>query len=124
MRLIHRATTGRLPTSTFDLVDDGAVLGFTQIRHRPSHASDLPAKAANHIYYEVAEPKQGRGYGKQLLALALAEAKRIGLEKVRLTCAINNLASKRIIESNGGDFVAIVRSDSGEKFLIYDINTR
>ena len=35
MKLVHRGTPGRLPTSSFDLVDDaGDVLGFAQLRHR------------------------------------------------------------------------------------------
>jgi predicted acetyltransferase len=44
-----------------------------------------------------------------LLGLALAEAKRIGLEKVRLTVDDDNPTSRHIVESHGGiwlrDFV-------------------
>jgi predicted acetyltransferase len=111
VKLIHRSTSGRLPTSSFDFVSDaGAVIGCTQVRHRPSRNEDLPPEAANHIYYEIKEPYRGRGYGKTLLALALIEARRIGLERVRLTVGAENLASKRIIENNGGRWVADFRS--------------
>jgi predicted acetyltransferase len=68
------------------LGDDGEVIGFAQIRHRPYHNADLPREAGNNIYYEIAAAYRGRGHGKTLLELALAEAKRIGLENVRLAC--------------------------------------
>ena len=98
MRLIHRSTSGPLPTSTFALVGDtGTVLGFCQVRHRPSCNADLPLEAANHIYYAIAEPYSGRGYGKELMWLALAEAKRIGLERVRISCLRDHAISRRII---------------------------
>jgi predicted acetyltransferase len=110
MKLVHLSTQGPLPTSSFDLVSDaGEAIGFTQIRHRPSCNKDLPPEAGNNIYYEIAEPYRGRGYGKVLMDLALAEARRIGLAKVRLTCVDTDPASRHIIESFGavwlGDFI-------------------
>jgi predicted acetyltransferase len=75
LALVHRDTSGPLPTSTFDLVNDaGEVVGFAQIRHRPSASADLPPEAGNHVYYQVAEAHRGRGYGKALMGLTLAEA--------------------------------------------------
>jgi predicted acetyltransferase len=85
MHLAHRSTSGLLPTSSFDLANDaGDVIGDAQLRHRPSQNADLPPEAANHIYYEIAEPHRGQGHGKALLALLLDEARRIGLDRVRL----------------------------------------
>jgi predicted acetyltransferase len=123
MKLAHRSTSGRLPTSTFDLVDDtGDVLGFCQVRHRPSCNSDLPPEAGNHIYYEIAEMHRGQGYGKMILALALVEAKRIGLDKVRLTVDEGSPASKRIIESNGGRWVADFCFKAWGRVHLYEID--
>jgi hypothetical protein len=83
MKLVHRDTSGRLPTSSFDLVDDaGHVLGFAQLSHRPSGNADLPPEAGNNIYYEVSEAHRGRGHGKVLLRLVLIEVRRIGLPHV------------------------------------------
>jgi predicted acetyltransferase len=82
MHLEFRKTYGPLPTSKFELVNDaGEVIGYTRIRHRRSCNDDLPPEAGNNVYYEVAEAHRGRGYGNKLMGLALAEAKRIGLEK-------------------------------------------
>ena len=55
MRLVRRNTSGPLPTSTYNLIaNNGTVLGFCQVRHRPSCNPDLPPEAGNHVYYEIA----------------------------------------------------------------------
>jgi len=42
------------------------------------------------------------GYGGKTLELGLLEAKKLGLDKVLLTCDDNNIASWKMIEKNGG----------------------
>jgi predicted acetyltransferase len=69
MHLVLRDTSGPLPTSSFNLVGDaGEVIGFAQLRHRPSCNDDLPPEASNNIYYEIAETHRGQGHGKALFA--------------------------------------------------------
>jgi predicted acetyltransferase len=122
VELRHRSTQGRLPTSTFDLVLDGEVIGFAQVRHRPSHNADLPPEAGNNIYYEISEPHRGRGYGKQLFGLALAEAKRIGLSAVRVTVLSDNPVSRHVIESHGAQWVADFVTAKGETYSLLSID--
>ncbi len=55
-----------------------------------------------HIGYAIRPSFRGRGFGKQLLAMALPVAREAGLRGVLLTCLDTNLASIRIIEANGG----------------------
>jgi len=122
VKLIHRSTQGPLPTSTFDLVTDaGEVLGFFQVRHRPSCNEDLPAEAANHVYYAVEEAHRGQGHGKALFGLALAEAKSIGLEKVRVTCLSDNSVSRHIIQASGAVWVQDFVCKQGERYHLYEI---
>jgi predicted acetyltransferase len=123
MILAHRGTWGTLPTSSFDLLgDDNSVIGRAQIRHQPTRNLDLPPEAANHIYYEIEPRHRGRGHGKALMGLVLDEARRIGLERVRLTCTDDNPASRHIIESHGavllGDFI----SRRGERYHLFEIS--
>jgi predicted acetyltransferase len=101
---------------------DGTALGFCQVRHRPSCNADLPPEAGNHVYYEVAEPYRGRGYGKALLGLALAEAQRIGLERVRLTVLDDNPTSRRIIEMNGAVWLRGFVARTGEACHLFEID--
>lgn len=49
------------------------------------------------------------GYGTSLLKLALKKAKRLGLKSIVLTCDERNVASRKIIERNGGILEKIVR---------------
>ena len=55
-----------------------------------------------HIGYDVPPSVRRRGYGTQLLRLTLPRAREAGLSKVLLTVDSDNVASIRIIESNGG----------------------
>ena len=57
--------------------------------------------------------RQGQGYGKLILALALDECRRIGLARVLLTCLQDNVASARIIEANGGELENVIADPAG-----------
>ena len=56
-----------------------------------------------------------------MLRLALPEAKKIGLEKVLITCDEDNIASAKVIEKNGGIFERYAVKD-GKKFRRYWID--
>ena len=124
MELVHRNTSGRLPTSTFVLRDDGEDVGFVQIRHRPSHADDIPPECASHIYYEVREDRRQRGYGTTLLALGLQEARRLGLTELIVCCFESNPASKRVIEKNGGHLAGIFTASDQSRIYKHMFNLR
>jgi predicted acetyltransferase len=92
------------------------------VRHRLSCNGNLPPDAGNHVYYQISEPYRGRGYGKELMRLALAEAKRIGLQKVRLTVLGDNPTSRRIIEMNGGVRLRDFVSRTGESYHLFEVD--
>jgi predicted acetyltransferase len=122
MRLVHRNTSGPLPTSSYSMVDDGGtIIGLAQLRHRPSHSAELPPEAANNVYYEIAPAHRGRGHGKTLLALVLVEARRIGLQRVRLTVEDSNPTSRHIVESAGGQLVGEFATTTGELCRLFEI---
>jgi predicted acetyltransferase len=50
-----------------------------------------------------------------MFALALEEAKKIGLEKVLIACYETNMWSRRVIEKNGGVFEWCVLQDGRQK---------
>jgi predicted acetyltransferase len=62
----------------------------------------LPPHCLGHIGYAVVPWKQGQGYGKEALRLMLIEAQSTGLEFVEITTDLDNVASRRVIEANGG----------------------
>jgi predicted acetyltransferase len=121
LTLVHIKTEGRLPTSTFELADQGEKVGFCQIRHRPSHGVGVPPEAANHVYYEIVAPKRGMGYGKHILKLAIGEASKLGMRELIICASENNHPSRRIIESNGGEFTGAFPCADGHRILRYVI---
>jgi predicted acetyltransferase len=91
---------GWIPASFFWLLDDaGAVVAASSLRHT---LTPLLQVHGGHIGYRVKASERGKGYGTQILALTLPEAKRLGLERVLLTVDSDNERSIRIIERNGG----------------------
>ena len=120
--LKHKETTGKLPTSEYELFDNEVPVGKIQLRHKPSHGVGIPKNMASHIYYEIFSEYRLRGYGKQVLALGLKEAAKIGLKEIFITCMENNAGSKKIIEANGGAFVEdAMIPEEGKKMLKYRI---
>lgn len=48
--------------------------------------------------------RRREGHARRALALAVAEAGRIGIDPVLVTCDDGNLTSRRAIEGNGGRY--------------------
>ena len=83
---------------------DGEFCGWIDLRFQPG-TPDLPPTCLGHIGYNVVPWKQRRGYATQALAQILPEARRIGLPFVEIVTTDDNVASQRVITSNGGVFV-------------------
>lgn len=90
---------GWVSNSTFWLVDDGVFVGRVNIRHR---LTEHLGKIGGHIGYDIRPSKRGNGYGTAMLRLALPKARERGIERVLVTCDAANIASRKIIEKNGG----------------------
>lgn len=93
---------GRSPSTTFLCIrqNDQKMVGICNIRHDLNQ--DFLLNIAGHIGYSILPSERGKGYGKQQLALALQEAKKLDLNKVLVTCSDWNKASERTIHANGG----------------------
>ncbi|MGF1777302.1 GNAT family N-acetyltransferase [Vibrio nomapromontoriensis] len=91
---------GYVPCSHFWLVHQGTIVGAIRIRHR----IDTPflSLEAGHIGYDIAPRFRGRGLGKRMLAEALPNARQLGLAQVMITADEDNMASRGVIEANGG----------------------
>lgn len=102
-------STSMVPSSTFWLIDQESFIGHVNIRHNLTPRLSL---LGGHIGYAVRPSMQGKGYGSSLLSLALPKAKALGITNVLITCDIDNQASRKIIEKNGGKLLdAVVVED-------------
>jgi predicted acetyltransferase len=90
---------GFVPHATRWLVQDGEVLGVSNLRLA---LNDKLLIEGGHIGYGIRPSARGRGLGRLILKLTLAEAARRGMDRVLLTCAKDNAASGRVIAANGG----------------------
>jgi predicted acetyltransferase len=93
---------GYVPASCFWQIDkDKTLVGVAHLRHLLNAALSYEG---GHIGYGVRPTQRNKGYGKIMLKLLLerARARGISITKVLLTCDKANVASVRVIQSNGG----------------------
>lgn len=100
---------GFVPATELWLVDNGEFIGRASIRHS---LNPHLLKLGGHIGYYIRISKRGKGCGKEILRLALLEAKKMGLSNILITCDATNTASAKIIKDNGGVLENII--DVGE----------
>jgi predicted acetyltransferase len=62
----------------------------------------LPPHCLGHIGYAVVPWKQRRGYATDALRLLLPDARAEGLRYVEIVTNLDNTASQRVVETNGG----------------------
>lgn len=80
---------------------EGGFAGSINFRWQPGTA-ELPPHVLGHIGYAVVPWQRRRGLATAALAALLPEAWAEGLPHVDLTTDVDNLASHRVIEANGG----------------------
>jgi predicted acetyltransferase len=92
---------GMVKASTFLVrrVEDAEMVGIVNIRHT---LNDLLLQVGGHVGYSIGPQYRGKGYGKELLLLALDFCRSIKLDRVLVTCDVRNKASAQVIVVNGG----------------------
>lgn len=93
-----------VPAHLFFLADTdrSTLVGAIQIRHHIQHPKLI--ETGGHIGYGICPGERRKGYATRMLALALPEARKIGLSRLLVTCQDANVGSWKVIESNGGVF--------------------
>src|SRR5258708_40204592 len=83
---------------------DGEFCGSIGFRWQPG-TTELPQHCLGHVGYSVVPWKRGRGYATRALRLLLPQAGEEGLAYIELTTDSDNIASRRVIEANGGKLI-------------------
>ena len=83
---------------------DGEFCGTIGFRWQPG-TNELPPHCLGHVGYSVVPWKRRRGYATRALQLLLPQAKEEALSYIELTTDANNIASRRVIEANGGKLI-------------------
>lgn len=93
---------GYVKSTTLWLIDEDKFIGEIGIRHKLTPAL---LKFGGNIGYEIRWSECRKGYGTKMLNMALDFCKyELKLNHICITCDQNNIASRKVIENNGGIF--------------------
>lgn len=98
---IKEATDSLVPNSTYFLYDEtrDKLIGAINIRH---YLNDNLLKEGGHIGDGIRPSERRKGYATKMIGLALKECKKLGIDRVLMTCDKDNIASAKSIMKNGG----------------------
>lgn len=88
-----------VPQTTYWLFTDDRPVGICRLRH---YLNDNLRILGGHIGYCIRPSERGKGYGNTILAELLKKAHEKGINDVLITCREGNVASRKVIEHNGG----------------------
>lgn len=94
------------------LTEGDLYIGRLSIRHELNEGL---REWGGHIGYDIRPSERHKGYGKLILELGLKHAREMNINKILITCDINNDPSRKIIEANGGKFEDIRDTKEGKK---------
>lgn len=81
------------------IMNGNRIIGSVDMRHYITpNLEDL----GGHIGYVIRPDERNKGYATSMLAKAIPEALNLGIKKLLITAASENIASRKIIEKNGG----------------------
>ena len=91
----------KVAASTFLVrrLKDKQMVGIVNIRHS---LNDYLLQVGGHIGYSIGPKYRGKGYGTELLQLALEFCRSLHLDSVLVTCDVRNTPSAKVIMANGG----------------------
>jgi predicted acetyltransferase len=90
---------GFVPTTELWWVEGDEFLGRVGIRHR---LTPMLLEMGGHIGYDVRRSARRRGHATEMLRQALAIAHSLGIDPALITCDVDNVGSRAVIERNGG----------------------
>ena len=92
----------RVPADCYMAIrtSDNRLVGMIDLRHHIDHP--ILGTWGGHIGYSVHPDERRKGYATRMLQLNLENARKLGLQRVMVTCDDDNIASERTIRKNGG----------------------
>ena len=91
--------SGFVPSTELWWVDGDEYIGRIAVRHR---LTPVLLEIGGHIGYDVRPTARRRGHATEMLRRALAVAHELGIDPALVTCDVDNVGSRTVIERNGG----------------------
>ncbi len=90
---------GFVPCTTWWWTEGDEYVGRVAVRHE---LTEHLLEVGGHIGYDVRRSRRGEGQATAMLRAVLPEANALGIDPALITCDADNIASRRVIEANGG----------------------
>ena len=90
---------GFVPDTLLWFADGTEWLGRLSIRHA---LNEMLLEVGGHIGYDVRPSARRQGHGTEMLRQALPVARQLGIHPALVTCDVDNIGSRKVIEANGG----------------------
>ncbi len=91
-------------------LNDNKIVGIIDLRHHINNP--VLGTWGGHIGYCVRPCERCKGYAKEMLRQNLINCKKLGIDKVLMTCRSDNRGSEKTILANGGVFESAIDVDS------------
>lgn len=108
---IETCPKDKVPSNVYIAVrlNDNRIVGIIDLRHHINHP--ILSTWGGHIGYYVRPCERKKGYATEMLRQNLLNCNRLGIDKVLITCNVDNYASERTIIANGGIFEREIEVD-------------
>lgn len=100
---------------------DEKIVGIIQIRHK---LNEFLLLYGGHIGDSIRPSERRKGYATEMIRLALDECRNLGIDRVLMTCDVNNIGSEKSIINNGGVLENIVLDEEGNSLKRYWIDLK
>ncbi|WP_422659959.1 GNAT family N-acetyltransferase [Paenibacillus sp. EC2-1] len=90
---------GLVPQTIYWFYDENRLIGYGKLRH---YLNEKLLEHGGHIGYIIRPTERRKSYGKMVLRELLIKANQKDIDKILLTCNEDNMASRKVIESNNG----------------------
>lgn len=107
----EKLPNGYVPDTHYLLEVDGNYVGLFRLRHE---LNDFLYSGPGHIGYYIDKRYRKKGYATNGLKLVLNEAKKLNIDEAFLSCNIDNIASKKVMENCG----AVQRDKTSSSYLM------
>lgn len=100
---VKDSENGLVPESVFFCLDldKNRFVGAVAIRH---YLNERNCRGGGHIGDGIRPSERRKGYATAMIGLALCECRKMGINKVLMTCDKTNIGSAKSIMNNGGVF--------------------